>query len=81
MGTLKLQSNEPLYSNTVIGTLAVNGWAVTFATGMRGLGGLWPHSVPSLLYQMEQPTHQQPVYQPHIIRRGTIIHSAHLRVK
>jgi len=27
MGTL-----EPLYSNTVIGTLAVDGWAVTFGT-------------------------------------------------
>jgi len=25
MGTLKPLSNEPLYSNTVIGTLAVNG--------------------------------------------------------
>jgi len=32
MGTLKPQSNGPLYSNTMIliGTLAVNGWAVTF---------------------------------------------------
>ena len=29
MATLKLQSNRPLYSNTVIGTLAVDGWAVT----------------------------------------------------
>jgi len=29
MCTLK-QSSEPLYSNTVIGTLAVDGWAVTF---------------------------------------------------
>jgi len=28
--TLKSQSNGPLYSNTVIGTLAVDGWAVTF---------------------------------------------------
>jgi len=26
MGTLKLQINGPLYSNTVIGTLAVAGW-------------------------------------------------------
>jgi len=40
MGTLKQQSNGPLYSNTVIGTLAVDGWAVTFGTAMRGLGGL-----------------------------------------
>jgi len=29
MGTLKPQSNGPLYSNTMIGTLAVDGWAVT----------------------------------------------------
>ena len=28
IGTLKLQSNGPLYSNAVIGTLAVDGWAV-----------------------------------------------------
>jgi len=51
MGTLKPQSNGPLYSNTVIGTLAVDGWAVTFDTAMRGLGGLGPRPVPSLLYQ------------------------------
>jgi len=36
MGTLKLQSNGPLYSSTVIGTLAVDGWAVTFGTARRG---------------------------------------------
>jgi len=52
MGILKLQSNGPLYSNTVIGTLAVDRWAVTFGTARRGLGGLWPRPVPSLLYQM-----------------------------
>ena len=28
-----------LYSNTVIGTLAVDGWAVTFGITRRGLGG------------------------------------------
>jgi len=38
MGTLKLHSNGPLYSNTVIGTLAIDGWAVTFGTARRGLG-------------------------------------------
>jgi len=37
MGTLKPQSNGPLYRNTVIGTLAVDGWAVTFGTATRGL--------------------------------------------
>jgi len=40
MGTLKLQSNGPLYSNTVIGTLAVDDrWAVTFGTARRELAG------------------------------------------
>ena len=29
---MKPQSNGLLYSNTVIGTLAVDGWAVTFGT-------------------------------------------------
>jgi len=41
MPTLKRKSNGPLYSNTVIGTLAVDGWAVTFGTARRGLGGLY----------------------------------------
>jgi len=52
MGTLKPQSNEPLYSNTLIGTLAVDGWAVTFGTARKGLVGLGPRAVPSSLYQM-----------------------------
>jgi len=30
MGTVKPQNNGPLYSNTVIGTLAADGWAGTF---------------------------------------------------
>jgi len=38
MGTVKLHSNEPLCRNTVIGTLAINGWDVTFGTARRGLG-------------------------------------------
>jgi len=41
-GTLKSQSNGPLYSNAVIGTLAVDGWAVTFGTARRGLGTIIP---------------------------------------
>jgi len=41
-----------LYTSTVIGTLAVDGWAVTFGTARRGLGGLGPRPVPSSLYQM-----------------------------
>jgi len=51
MGTLKPQSNGPLYNNTVIGTLGVDGWAVAFGTAMRDLGGLEPRPVPSSLYQ------------------------------
>jgi len=42
MGRLKPQSNGPLHSNrpTVIGTLAVDGWTVTFGIARRGLDGL-----------------------------------------
>jgi len=72
-GTLKLHSNGPLYSNTVIGTLAVDGWAVTFGKARRGLGKLWSRPVPSSLYQMKQLTHQRPVYQLHIIRCCTVL--------
>jgi len=32
MATLKPQSNGPLYSNTAIGTPAIDEWAVTFGT-------------------------------------------------
>ena len=52
MSTLTLQSNKPLYSNMVTGTLAVDGWAVTFGTERRGMGGLQHHAVLSSLYQM-----------------------------
>jgi len=52
MGTLKPQSNGPQYSNTVISTLAIDGWAVTFDKARRCLGGLGPRPVPSSLYQM-----------------------------
>jgi len=49
MDTLKPQSNGQLYRNTVIGTLAVDGWTVTFGTARRGLGGLRPLPGPSSL--------------------------------
>ena len=52
MGTLKPYSNGPLYSSTVIGTVAVDGWAATVGTAKRGLGGLRPRPISSLLYQM-----------------------------
>jgi len=52
IATLKPQSNRPLCSNTVIGTLAVDGWAVTLGTVRRGLGGAAACPGPSSLYQM-----------------------------
>ena len=53
IATSELQSNGPSYSNTVIGTLAVNGWwTITFGTGRRGLGGAAAHLGLSSLYQM-----------------------------
>jgi len=51
MGTLA-QSDGPLYCNTVIGKLAVDGWAVTFGTARRGVSGLRLRPVPSSLYKM-----------------------------
>jgi len=44
MSTLKPQSNGPLY-NTVIDTLAADGWAVTFGTASRGWLSAAPHSL------------------------------------
>jgi len=52
MGTLKPHSKGLLYSNMVIGTLAVDGWAVTVGTVRRGPGGLRLRPVPSSLYKM-----------------------------
>jgi len=49
---LKPQSSGPSYSNTVIGTLAVDGWAVIFGTAMKGLGGAAARPGPSSLYQI-----------------------------
>jgi len=55
MPTLKRQSNGPLHSNTVIGTLAVDGWAVTFGTARRGLGGLGPAQSPPRCTKCNSP--------------------------
>jgi len=52
IAALKLQSNRPSYSNTVIYTLAVDGWAITFGTVRMALGGAPVCPFPSLLYQM-----------------------------
>jgi len=56
--------------DTVIDTLAVDGWAVTFGTARRGLGGLRAQSRPLITVSnvTAEPTHQRPVYQLHIIR-------------
>ena len=50
--TLKLHSNGPSYSNTAIGTLAIDGWVGTFDTTGMGLGAPAAHPGPSSLYQM-----------------------------
>ena len=39
------------------------------------LTGLWPRSVPSLLYQLKQTTRQWPVYQLQIIQCGSTLYS------
>jgi len=41
----------------------MGGLLVTFGTVMRGLGGAAARSRPSSLYQMQQLSHQRPVYQ------------------
>jgi len=56
MATLKPHSNAPLYSNTVLGTLAVDGWAVTFGTARRGMGGLGPRPVPPRCTKCNSPS-------------------------
>ena len=40
IATLKLHSNGQSYSNTVIGTMAGDEWAVIFGTARRGLWSL-----------------------------------------
>ena len=52
MDTLKPQTNGPLYNNTVIRTLAVDGWIVIFGIARNGLVGLRPLPVPSSRYEM-----------------------------
>jgi len=50
MPILKPQSNGPLYSsNMVIGTPAIDGWAVTFGTARYQLVPAWPVALPSPL--------------------------------
>ena len=54
MGALKPQSNRHC-SHAVIGTLAVDRWAVTFGTAWRGQGGGATRPGPSSMYQMLLP--------------------------
>jgi len=55
IATFKPQSNRTLYSNAVIGTLAVDGWTVTFGTARRGVGGLAPSSPPTRCTRCNSP--------------------------
>jgi len=56
MGTLKPQSNGPLYySNTVIGTLAVDGWAVTFVQRGVAWAGWGPAQSPPRCTKCNSP--------------------------
>ena len=55
MTTLKAQSNGPLYSNTVIGTLVVDEWAVTFGTARTSLGGRSPAQAPPRCTKCNSP--------------------------
>ena len=55
MGTLKPQSNAPLFRNTVIGTLVVDGWAVTFGTARRDWAGQQPSQAPPRCTKCNSP--------------------------
>jgi len=49
-GHIKTTEERTIIQHYGIGTLAVDGWAVTFSTARMGLGGLGPRPVPSSLY-------------------------------
>ena len=75
IATLKPQSNGPSYSNTVIGTLAVDGWAVTlyqmsFGTAMRGLG--WAADGPGPFLAVSNVTAHPSTVSVRIMRCNTI---------
>jgi len=68
MGTLKPQSNGPLYSSMVIGTVAVDGWAVSILYSEEYLTLIHIFHLtlndgtvrsPSLLYQISPPINGQ----------------------
>ena len=62
--TLKPHSNGPLYSNTVIGTLAVDEWVVTARRGMGGRCGPSPASVPTSYYSYVQSSNYYSTFLP-----------------
>jgi len=55
IATFKPQSNGPSYSNTVIGTLAVDGWAVTFGTTWGDWAELQPAKAPPCCTKCNSP--------------------------
>jgi len=50
--TIKTAEQRTIVQQTVIGTLAVDGWAATFGTARRGFGGAPVRPGPSSLYQV-----------------------------
>jgi len=50
MGTIKPQSNRPLYSNTVIGTLAADGWDDSIPVQKRTVCGAGKSIIHMLLW-------------------------------
>ena len=54
MGT-KNREQRQQYSNTVIGTLADDGWTFTFGTARTGLGGLRPAQAPPRCTKCNSP--------------------------
>ena len=52
---IKTAEHRSLYSNTVIGTLADDRWAVTFNTANRSLGGCGPAQFPARCTKCNSP--------------------------
>jgi len=68
IATLKPQSSGPLYSNTVIGTLAGRRWVGCYIWYIEDRPGRAAPPVPPCCTKCNmQRTHQQPLYQLHTI--------------
>jgi len=74
MGTIIPQSNGPLYSNTVIGTLAVDGWAVTNIWYSDDGHGRDAASVPSTDFILFDVAVQLPLHSKGLIASNIRIH-------